>query len=193
MYVYGIQGGGYRIKDATATPLDVVNGKVFYNNDGRQAGSGIFKQEKSVIAINNGTYQVGTNYGIRAVYNPSNGVIWRSGGQGTGFSDERVPRETVQCKLSLPTDVQIIFTGWKINGEKHNIYPPIGNVFGHSDSSFGNGVTIGYGYNPTEFYIYWQDANYTNGTKMGWYIDDVGNKSIELFYIEIWSGNNDLP
>lgn len=30
--------GGGKIKDATATPQDVMTGKVFYNNDGRQVG-----------------------------------------------------------------------------------------------------------------------------------------------------------
>ena len=31
--------GGGKIKDATATPQDVMTGKVFYNNEGRQVGS----------------------------------------------------------------------------------------------------------------------------------------------------------
>ena len=33
-------GGGKKIKDATAVPSDVAAGKVFYNNDGRQVGTG---------------------------------------------------------------------------------------------------------------------------------------------------------
>lgn len=33
-------GGGKKIKDATAVPGDVAQGKVFYNNDGRQVGNG---------------------------------------------------------------------------------------------------------------------------------------------------------
>lgn len=40
MYVSGTQGGGIRIKDATATPDDVATGMIFYNNDGRQVGAG---------------------------------------------------------------------------------------------------------------------------------------------------------
>lgn len=36
--IRGIFGGGGKIKDATATPQDVMTGKVFYNNDGRQVG-----------------------------------------------------------------------------------------------------------------------------------------------------------
>lgn len=34
-------GGGKKIKDATAVPSDVAAGKVFYNNNGRQVGSGM--------------------------------------------------------------------------------------------------------------------------------------------------------
>ena len=38
--IRGIFSGGGKIKDATAVPSDVASGKVFYNNDGRQVGSG---------------------------------------------------------------------------------------------------------------------------------------------------------
>ncbi len=40
VFIRGIFGGGGKIKDATALPEDVASGKVFYNNDGRQVGSG---------------------------------------------------------------------------------------------------------------------------------------------------------
>lgn len=171
-------GGGYRTKDATALPENVENGKVFYNAAGRQVGTGVFKKEKSVIAINNGSYKVGTNYGTKANYSEEDGRIWTNGGQTTGFFNEKVPSKTAKCKLFLPTDINILITGWKINGIKNNLYPPIGNMF-------EDGVTIGYGYNAVKFCIYWQDANYTNGSKMGWYIDDVRNYSIEIFYLEM--------
>lgn len=39
--------GGGKIKDATALPSDVAKGKVFYNNDGRQVGTG--PQVKSIL------------------------------------------------------------------------------------------------------------------------------------------------
>ena len=42
-------GGGKKIKDATALPEDVANGKIFYNNKGRQTGSGKIIQEKSIV------------------------------------------------------------------------------------------------------------------------------------------------
>ncbi len=41
--------GGYRIKDATATPDDVMQGKVFYNNDGRQVGISNSIRLKSIL------------------------------------------------------------------------------------------------------------------------------------------------
>lgn len=40
MYVCGTLGGGIRIKDATANPGDVAEGMIFYNNTGRQVGTG---------------------------------------------------------------------------------------------------------------------------------------------------------
>lgn len=46
--------GGGKIKDATATPQDVMTGKVFYNNEGRQVGTGtVLKMIK--ISVPNGT------------------------------------------------------------------------------------------------------------------------------------------
>ncbi len=36
--IRGIFGGGGKIRDATALPEDVRNGKVFYNNQGKQTG-----------------------------------------------------------------------------------------------------------------------------------------------------------
>ena len=37
--IYGLPRGGGKIKDATALPSDVLNGKIFYNNNGRQVGT----------------------------------------------------------------------------------------------------------------------------------------------------------
>lgn len=42
-------GGGKRIKDATALPSDVDKGKVFYNNAGRQVGTGNISKIKSIM------------------------------------------------------------------------------------------------------------------------------------------------
>lgn len=179
-----IPSGGISTKDATLQPAEALNGRIFYNADGRQTGLGFFKQEKSVIAANNGSYEIATNYGIKANYVAETGVIWTNGGQFTGFSDERVPLGTqAKCKLSLPIDTPILITGWKINGQKTNLYPPIGNMF--DDGSSTSGVTIGYDHNPTKFYIYWVDANYSGGARKGWYIDDVLDYSVEIFYIEM--------
>lgn len=40
--------GGGKIKDATALPEDVASGKVFYNNDGRQVGTGLSVKSISI-------------------------------------------------------------------------------------------------------------------------------------------------
>ena len=59
VFIRGIFGGGGKIKDATAVPSDVMKGKVFYNNDGRQIGSseslktGIFNVSTSNLGSNN--------------------------------------------------------------------------------------------------------------------------------------------
>ena len=42
-------GGRGKIKDATAIPSDVMNGKIFYNNDGRQVGSN--DNEKHILIL----------------------------------------------------------------------------------------------------------------------------------------------
>ena len=46
--------GGGKIKDATALPSDVAKGKIFYNNEGKQEGTGtVLKMLK--ISVPNGT------------------------------------------------------------------------------------------------------------------------------------------
>ena len=44
-------GGGKKIKDATAVPSDVASGKVFYNNGGRQIGTGELVPLKKIVNI----------------------------------------------------------------------------------------------------------------------------------------------
>lgn len=48
-----IGGMAKRIKDATAVPSDVLSGKVFYNNEGRQIGNASLSNVKTVIISKN--------------------------------------------------------------------------------------------------------------------------------------------
>ena len=103
--------GGYRTKDATALPDNVEDGKVFYNADGRQVGTGVFKKVKSVIAINNGTYPIAGNYPFRFLYKEDGGID-------SAYSDVDFKDKSVKCKVNLPENV--IITDLGINGKKSN-------------------------------------------------------------------------
>lgn len=67
MAVFIPSSGGKRIKDATALPNDVMKGKIFYNNDGRQVGTGEMIRVKSVILpeIENNKIDTGVDEYIR--------------------------------------------------------------------------------------------------------------------------------
>ena len=68
-------GGGKKIKDATALQEDVVNGKVFYNNEGRQVGSGEFLEEKSISVQNPNTGNI-KNVKYNHYYIDSGGLMY---------------------------------------------------------------------------------------------------------------------
>lgn len=171
---------GVKINDATATPDDVATGMIFYNNDGRQIGSGIFIKEKSVIAINNGSYNIYSNRSYGMSYDEDTGEFATPNSwEGTGFNSYDGHEWSAKCKLSIPENKTILITGWKVNGKRTNLQLPIGNIYS------GKNMEIGYGSNPNKFTIYWQsyDNNYYQ-TKMGWYISDASKYSIEIFYVE---------
>ena len=48
--IFGSGGGGL-ITDATAEPDDAINGKIFYNNDGRQIGTCTSRKIQSQISV----------------------------------------------------------------------------------------------------------------------------------------------
>ena len=76
--------GGGKIKDATALPSDVAKGKVFYNNQGRQVGTGdvfpymVINFAKNTVTEKISNVKLGTTYvsGITDfVYNSPNKQI----------------------------------------------------------------------------------------------------------------------
>ena len=69
--IRGIFGGGGKIKDATATPQDVMTGKVFYNNHGKQIGTA------EILAIKIFRFEKGTEL-QKPTYNYSHSYCWGS-------------------------------------------------------------------------------------------------------------------
>lgn len=66
--------GGGLITDATAEPDDVINGKIFYNNDGRQIGTCMSRKIQSQISVCEEGFHAPVSWGsqtIRLVTNPS--------------------------------------------------------------------------------------------------------------------------
>ena len=156
MYAYGIQGGGIRIKDATANPGDVATGMIFYNNDGRQIGSGSFIKEKSVVAINNGLYNIYSLYSYGINYDENTGELSTPNSfENTGFVSYTQHERSAKCKLPISEDKIILITGWKVNGIRTTLQLPIGNIYP------GRNMEIGYGANPDKFTIYWQSYENT--------------------------------
>lgn len=72
--IQNTSGGGIRIKDATATRDDVAEGMIFYNNDGRQVGTGKMVK-KIVMPKRSGTY-VSKSIRDGFIY-PGNGYSFR--------------------------------------------------------------------------------------------------------------------
>lgn len=66
--------GGGLITDATAEPDDVINGKIFYNNDGRQIGTCMSRKIQSQISVCEEGFHAPVSWGsqtIRLVDKPS--------------------------------------------------------------------------------------------------------------------------
>lgn len=66
--------GGGLITDATAEPDDVINGKIFYNNDGRQIGTCMSRKMQSQISVCEEGFHAPVSWGsqtIRLVDKPS--------------------------------------------------------------------------------------------------------------------------
>lgn len=66
--------GGGLITDATAEPDDVINGKIFYNNDGRQIGTCMSRKIQSQISVCEEGFYAPVSWGsqsIRLVNRPS--------------------------------------------------------------------------------------------------------------------------
>lgn len=75
--------GGMRIKDATATRDDVADGMIFYNNDGRQVGSGKMLK-KIVMPKRSGTHTGST---IRRGFRYTSDDGYRFDGGAITFAD----------------------------------------------------------------------------------------------------------
>lgn len=169
-------GGGYRIKDATATPDDVMKGKVFYNNDGRQVGSGVFLREKSIVLLSEmagSGSNIGNRVGARISYN-------EFGYGENAFRLEGFETDNYSVKGNkIESDIHIV-SGVVVNGIKTDIYWNVDNSNGTKTSSGRKLAMYFYSDNPNSdvyarIHIYDGDI----------YLEqlDEGN-TIEIFYLE---------
>ena len=169
-------GGGYRIKDATAAPDDVMQGKVFYNNDGRQIGNGTFLREKSIVLLpemaGSGS-NIGNRVGTQISYNHY--------GHGTNAflleSFETNSYAVIGNKIE--SDIHIV-SGVVVNGIRTDIYWNVDNSNG-TEMSSGRKLTM---------YFYSNNPNSDVYARIHIYDGDIyleqldeGN-TIEIFYLE---------
>lgn len=79
------------ITDATAVPSDVAKGKVFYNNNGRQVGSGnVYTEKNFTISVNDKSSN--TDIGTLPKFNSSNDILlWLYADSDGGSGDSTVP------------------------------------------------------------------------------------------------------
>lgn len=100
--------GGGKIKDATALPSDVAKGKVFYNNSGRQVGTGtVLKMIE--ISVPNGTkgdVKTPNSYMKFRMYNTSMKVLEKNGSG--NFLNYRcikriIPGKICFCEIETPS------------------------------------------------------------------------------------------
>lgn len=168
--------GGYRIKDATAAPDDVMQGKVFYNNDGRQVGSGVFLREKSIVLLpemaGSGS-NIGNRFGTLISYNKY--------GYGTNaFTLEGFETNSYAVKGNkIESDIHIV-SGIVVNGIKTDIYWNVDNSNG-TETSNGRKLTMWFYSNNPNSDVY-AIVHIFDGDI---YLEqlDEGN-TIEIFYLE---------
>lgn len=171
-------GGGIRIKDATATPDDVMQGKVFYNNDGKQVGNGIFPflREKSIVLLpemaGSGS-NIGNRAGARISYNQygygDNAFLLK------GFETDRYSVKGNK----IESDIHIV-SGVVVNGIKTDIYWNVDNSNG-TETSNGRKLTMRFYSNNPNSDVY-AIVHIFDGDI---YLEqlDEGN-TIEIFYLE---------
>lgn len=151
--IRGIFSGGGKIKDATAVPSDVAQGKVFYNNDGKQTGTAnIIKSISFKTTTTTKYYQPLGSDAFDLRYD-SNGKLYK----GTMLlASDKIYRylET----FTLPSNIRVLYL--EIDGKK---YDGIGNNYNfcitidHSPDKrlykLGNSITVTEIKTFTVFYI----------------------------------------
>ena len=174
MAIYIPNSGGISTKDATAIPSDVATGKVFYNADGRQVGSGKVFCEKSIVPINNGSYEMLSRVDYNIHYSDN-------GSLKSIYDNVSVLNKVYKCKLSLPDAIAIV--ALTINNNRINLAFPLVNSFFNYNYNRGN-LLVSYDFNDscTMLYVY---ANYDGGPEKGWYMYNADAYSIAVHYIEM--------
>lgn len=150
---------------------------MFYNATGRQVGTGTFKKEKSVLAINNGTHPIAGNNPFKFIYKEDGG-IYRI------YYNADIDDDSAKCKVNLPE--YVVITALGIDGEKIQLCPPVSNRFGKDNDTYIFYLQYGkVNYSFGEIDFYWVNVNYAGGARKGFYIKDASKHAIEIFYIEL--------
>lgn len=96
-------GGGTPITDATAIPSDVVNGKVFYNNNGRQIGTLTGGIKTATIKVPSGPEESNSYYTPYYIDVSSGGLIkeydYDIDGSSSPFYTLNLPNNLISLKI----------------------------------------------------------------------------------------------
>lgn len=174
MAIYIPNSGGISTKDATAIPSDVATGKVFYNADGRQVGSGKVFCEKSIVPINNGSYEMLSSVDYEIHYSDN-------GSLKSIYEDTSPFKQKYRCKLSLPDAIAIV--ALTINNNRINLAFPLVNSFFNYNYNRGDLLVV-YDFNSSCNMGYVHN-NYGGGPEKGWYMYNADKYSIVVHYIEL--------
>ena len=161
----GIRGVAKKpIIDATALPGDVLSGKIFYNNDGRQTGT-FEVPVKKLIATAKQNYST-TGYNCTGLVRYDGSGIIRSINGGNSQS----PYITVKNYIDI-SGKQILY--FRIPSMTNTVFNCLGA---------GIGIEVKFSY--TESHGYKEISLYNKGNTLYFYNSTGSDQTIEIYYID---------